>query len=144
MKVKLLNNQAKVPDRIRKWDAGLSLRSLERKILEPGERRRFKLGIAIEIERWYVAITQWRSGNAEKYWIETLGNVIDCNYRWEISVMLINSWDKFFKVEIWDNIAQLVIMPVWLGNLEITDILEKDTDRGEQWFGSSDLISLVK
>ncbi len=140
MKVKLISPQAEHPKRIRKWDAGLSLRSLENKILSPGERWRFKLGIALEIERWYVALTQGRSGNAEKYWIETLGNVIDCNYRWEISVMLKNNWDKFFKIHSGDNIAQLLIMPVWLGDLEKVDELSPSDERGENWFGSSDFI----
>lgn len=140
MKVKLIHPQAILPTRIRSGDAGLSLRSLEQKILEPGERYRFKLGIAIEIDRWYVALTQGRSGNAEKYGIETLGNVIDCNYRGEISVMLINNGDKFFKVNIGDNIAQLIITPVRLDELEEVDEIDTNTERGEQGFGSSDLI----
>lgn len=140
MKVKIVNPKAKKPVRIRKWDAGLSLICLEKKILEPGERYRFKLWIAIEIERWYVALTQGRSWHAEKYWIETLWNVIDCNYRWEISVMLINNWNKFFKVEEWDNIAQLVIMPVWLGELKETEEISENKERGNSGFGSSDLI----
>ena len=138
MKIKLLDNNAKIPVRHRKWDAGLSLISLEDKILEPGERYRFKLWIALELERGYVALTQWRSWNAYKYGIDTIWNVIDCNYRWEISVLLINNGDKFFKVKKWDNIAQLVIMPVWLWELEQTDKIDMDTERGEQWFGSSD------
>jgi len=140
MKIQLINPQAQIPQRIRKGDAGVSLRSLENKLLEPGERHRFKLGIAIEIERWYVALTQWRSGNAEKYGIETIGNVIDCNFRWEISVMIINNGDKFFKVEEGDNIAQMIVMPVWLWDLEEMNEIDMNTERGEKWFGSSDLL----
>jgi len=140
MKIKIINHKAQKPIRIRKWDAGLSLRSLEKKILWPGERHRFRLGIAIEIERWYVALTHGRSGHAEKYGIETIGNVIDCNYRGEISVMLINNGNKFFKIEEWDNIAQLVIMPVRLWDLEETAEIDKNTERGEDGFGSSDLM----
>jgi len=138
MKVKLLNSKAKLPERIRKWDAGLSLRSLEKKILEPWERRRFKLWIAIEIDRGFVALTQWRSWYANKYWVDTLWNVIDCNYRWEISVILINNGDKFLKIEEWDNIAQLVVIPVRLWEFTQTDNIQNNTERGNLWFWSSD------
>jgi len=140
MKIQLLHKDARIPQRIRKWDAGLSLISLEDKILEPWERYRFKLGIAIELERWYTAITQWRSGHAFHYGIDTIGNVIDCNYRWEISVLLINNGDKFFKIQKGDNIAQLVILPVRLWWLEQVDILDHDTERGDAWFWSSDYL----
>jgi len=138
MKVKVLNNLATVPDRIRKGDAGLSLRSLENKILAPGDRYRFRLGVALQIDDNWVALTQWRSGHAINYGIDTLGNVIDSNYRWEISVILVNNGDKFFKVEEWDNIAQLVILPVWMSALEVVDDIELDTERGAMGFGSSD------
>ena len=140
MKVKLLHHDAHLPQRIRKWDAGLSLISLENKILEPWERYRFKLGIAIELERWYTAITQWRSGHAFNYGIDTIGNVIDCNYRGEISVLLINNGDKFFRIKKWDNIAQLIVIPVWLWSLEETTELSEDTERGNAGFWSSDML----
>lgn len=137
MKVKILNPEAKIPQRIREWDAGLSLTSLEDVIIEPGHRHRFKLGIAIEIDQWYVALTQWRSGNAYNYGVETMGNVIDWNYRWEIHVMLVNNGNKFFKVNKWDNIAQLVVIPVWLWDLQQVNELNI-TERWDAGFGSSD------
>lgn len=67
------------------------------------------------------------------------------NYRGEISVILYNTSEFDFNVNVGDRIAQLVLCPIQLWNSDVVrekctlDIFlqEHDSDRGEKGFGSS-------
>ena len=62
--------------------------------------------------------------------------VIDSDYRGEIQVGLTNLSDTPYTVQPGDRIAQLVVMPVAVPELEIVTELE-DTERGTGGFGST-------
>ena len=58
------------------------------------------------------------------------------NYRGEIIVGLVNQFDEPYTVEPGERVAQMVIMPVCLPEIEECDTLD-DTQRGEGGFGST-------
>ena len=62
--------------------------------------------------------------------------VIDSDYRGEIMVGLTNLSDKFYTIHPGDRIAQLVVTPVVLPELERVEALD-ETGRGTGGFGST-------
>ena len=79
-----------------------------------------------------------RSGLAVKHGL-ALSNgvgVIDSDYTGEIRVGLVNLSDEAYTIQPGERIAQLVIMPVCLPHMELTDSL-KETERGGGGFGST-------
>jgi dUTP pyrophosphatase len=117
-------------------DAGLDLRSHEEMVLAPGVRHCFKTGIALEIPEGFVGLIWDRSGLSLKEGIKTLGGVVDCGYRGEIGVTLLNTSDKDVKIEKNDRVAQILIQKVEQVNLIEVDKLSS-SQRGEGGFGGS-------
>ena len=79
-----------------------------------------------------------RSGLSSKYGI-ALANcvgVVDSDYRGEIKVPLINNGNERFFVTNGMRIAQIVVTPVLLPEIKITDSLD-DTERSGGGFGST-------
>lgn len=91
--------------------AGADLKSKEDGILNPGERRLIKTGVFIELPLGYEAQVRPRSGLALKHGITMLNTpgTIDCDYRGEIGVIMINHGSEPFTYKKGDRIAQLVI-----------------------------------
>ncbi|HID79514.1 MAG TPA: dUTP diphosphatase [Aquifex aeolicus] len=138
LKVKKLREDARLPVRKRKGDAGLDLYSVENVILKPGEWKAVSTGIAIEIPQGYFGLVKDRSGLALKYALHCLAGVIDENYRGEVKVLLINLGNREVKLEKHSRIAQLLIVPYLETEVEESENLS-DTERGEKGFGSSGL-----
>ena len=138
LKVKLIHEEAKLPFRANKGDAGLDLFSIEEKIIKPGEAELIRTGIQIELPEGTEAQVRPRSGLALKHSITVLNSpgTIDEGYRGEIKVILINHGKADFKVEKHMRIAQMVIAPVLQVNLVQTEVLS-NTDRDHGGFGSS-------
>lgn len=67
--------------------------------------------------------------------------VIDSDYRGEVCVCLHNHSDKPYVVQPQDRIAQLLVMPVELPDIEEVDELE-ETGRGQGGFGSDRKVNL--
>ncbi len=138
LKVKKLREDALLPVRKRKGDAGLDLYSVEEVVLKPGEWKAVSTGIAVEIPQGYFGLVKDRSGLALKHALHCLAGVIDENYRGEVKVVLINLGDKEVKLEKHSRIAQLLIIPYLETEVEEVEELS-DTERGEKGFGSSGL-----
>lgn len=138
VRIKLINDEAKLPYRANKGDAGLDLFSIEEKIIKAGESELVRTGIQIELPRGTEAQIRPRSGLALKHSITVLNSpgTIDEGYRGEIKVILINHGKEDFKVEKQMRIAQMVITPVVQVKLEQTEILS-NTERDKGGFGSS-------
>jgi dUTP pyrophosphatase len=118
--------------------AGLDLRSAEALIIKSGTRALVSTGIAIALPENFEAQVRPRSGLAVKHGVTVLNSpgTIDCDYRGEIKVPLINHGTEDFKIEIGDRIAQMVIAPVVQVELhEVQNLTE--TPRGAGGFGSS-------
>jgi len=141
LKIKRLNDNAILPQRATVGSAGFDLySSLELPIeIAPGERVLIPTGIAIELpDNNYVVYIYARSGLSIKNGI-TLSNcvgVIDSDYRGEIKVGLINLSDKAYIINPADRIAQMVISPIIIPELIVSDNLN-NTDRSDGGFGST-------
>ncbi len=108
-------------------------------LLKKGEIAFVPTGVAISLpSNEYVAYIYARSGLACKKGI-TLANsvgVIDSDYRGEIKCALINLGKEDFVINFGDRIAQLVIAPVCIADINVVDNLDS-TIRGTGGFGST-------
>lgn len=118
--------------------AGLDLRAADAHSLKPGGRALVATGIAIALPQGFEAQVRPRSGLAVKHGVTVLNapGTIDCDYRGEIKVPLINHGTEDFTIARGDRIAQMVIAPVVVARLAEVDNLEA-TARGAGGFGSS-------
>ena len=118
--------------------AGLDLRSAETLTLKPNARALVATGITIALPDNYEAQVRPRSGLAVNHGVTVLNSpgTIDCDYRGEIKVPLINHGTEDFVVMRGDRIAQMVIAPVI--QVELLEVAVTDeTPRGADGFGSS-------
>ncbi|MBE6551053.1 MAG: dUTP diphosphatase [Ruminococcaceae bacterium] len=138
--IKKVNENAVIPKYMTEGSAAMDICAcLDGDIvIAPGKAVLVPSGLAVMIERGFAGMLYARSGLAAKNGI-TLANcvgVIDSDYRGEILVALINLSDKDFTVTHGMRIAQLVITPVCVPTIIVTDALE-NTARGEGGFGST-------
>jgi dUTP pyrophosphatase len=118
--------------------AGLDLASAadEPITIEAGGRAVVPTGLAFAIPAGYEGQVRPRSGLARKHGI-TLTNApgtIDSDYRGEVQVLLVNLGDAPHVIQPGDRVAQLVIAPCVLAELEEAASLD-DTLRGAGGFG---------
>ena len=138
LKVKRLREDAILPVRKRKGDAGLDLYSAEEVVLKPNEWVAVPTGIAVEIPEGHCGLIKDRSGLALKHALHCLAGVVDENYRGEVKVVLINLGREEVKLPKGTRIAQLLIVPYL--RVEVEEVAKlSDTERGEKGFGSSGL-----
>jgi len=140
VKVKLLDEDARLPFQAHPGDAGFDLFSIEDKVIPSGEAALIRTGIQIELPKNTEAQVRPRSGLALKHSVTVLNSpgTIDEGYRGEIKVILINHGKENFKVEKHMRIAQMVVAPV--ANVHLTKVEQlTDSDRSEGGFGSSGL-----
>lgn len=141
LKIKKLRDNAKVPFRATEGSAGMDLYACidEAVTIKPHEIKLIPTGIAIALESAdYVAYIYARSGLAIKHGIAPANcvGVIDSDYRGEVCVGLLNQTENEFTIEPDERIAQMVIAPVILPEIEVVDELD-DTARGAGGFGST-------
>jgi dUTP pyrophosphatase len=136
IRFKRLNKSAKVPSYAHEGDAGMDIYSCEEAIIAPKERKIIKTGISAAFPEGHVALIWDRSGNAAKRGIKTMAGVIDSGYRGEWGIVLLNTSDEEFKINIGDRIAQALVQPVIHANITEVEDLE-DSSRGEGGFGST-------
>lgn len=118
--------------------AGMDLRSAESLTIKPRARALVATGIAIALPHGFEAQVRPRSGLAVKHGVTVLNapGTIDCDYRGEVKVPLINHGEDNFVITRGDRIAQMVIAPAPQVTLEEVSVLD-ETLRGTGGFGSS-------
>lgn len=141
LKIKKLKKDARVPFRATPGSAGMDLYACidEAITIASHEIKLIPTGIAIALESAeYVAYLYARSGLAIKHGIAPANcvGVIDSDYRGEVCVGLVNQTNEPFTIEPEERIAQMVISPVVLPEIEVVDELD-DTERGVGGFGST-------
>ena len=93
-------------------------------------------GIAIQLPHNTYGRIAPRSRLAVKHQLATNAGVIDCDYRGEVKVVLVNQGNQPYRVKQEDRIAQLIIQKI--NNEELQEVAElDDTIRGDQGLGSS-------
>lgn len=141
LKIKKLRENAIVPKRATGGSAGMDLYAcIDEKItVMPHECVKFPTGIAVALpSAEYGAFIFARSGLSVNHGLAPANcvGVVDSDYRGEIIVGLVNQFDKPYTVEVGERIAQLVIMPVSIMEIDECDNLD-DTERGNGGFGST-------
>lgn len=110
----------------------------------PG-RNAVRTGLSIQLPEGYEATVRPRSGCSLKgipdeynmrHNADSLFGTIDTDYRGEIKMIVVNHEDEEFFLSDGQRIAQLVISPVFTGEVEMVDNLD-DTERGEGGFNST-------
>ena len=118
-------------------DAGLDLYTVEDFELEPNERFKVDLGIAVALPPGTVGLVFPRSGLSLEEGI-TLANsvgVIDAGFRGELKAAVHNI-GSYAYVPAGTRIVQMLVQPVIVPALEVVDDLD-GTARGDAGFGSS-------
>lgn len=138
VRVKKLNDRAKLPAYGSAFAAGADLYACEGAEIPAGETVFLHTGIAIQLPAGTVGLVYARSGLACKQDLAPANKVgvIDCDYRGEVMVALHNHGKTLRRVEAGDRIAQLVIAPYYTADFCESETLS-DTVRGEGGFGST-------
>ena len=130
---------ATLPTRANEGDAGLDLYACEAAHIGPGERWGVGTGVGVQIPEGHAGLVLPRSGLARDHGIGLVNSpgLIDSGYRGEVRVLLLNTDPaETFRVEAGDRIAQLVLVPIALGDpVEVESLTE--SLRGAGGFGSS-------
>lgn len=148
LKVKRLSDDAIMPIRAHKSDAGMDLTctTITQELNECGQLILvYHTGLAVEIPNGYVGLLFSRSSIAKKSLALTnCVGVIDSGYRGEIMGKFRSTTDVVPAIyKPGERFAQLIIIPI--PDIEIKEVAElEDSDRGEGGYGSSDNISAVQ
>jgi dUTP pyrophosphatase len=121
LKVKKLNEEAKLPTHGHPGDAGVDFYCVEDVLFPPHKQERVRMGVAIEIPEGYVGLIWDKSSISFNLGLKVMGGVIDSGYRGEIIMNLLNVSDKEVLMTKDHKIAQMVIQ-----KFEHCDILEVD------------------
>ncbi len=141
LKIKKVRENAQVPFRATDGAAGMDLYACidSPLTLSPGNLVTIPTGISIELpSKEYAAFIYARSGLGIKHGI-CLSNgvgVVDSDYRGEVCVGLCNISGDLYTIRPGERIAQMVIAPVTLPDIEEVDELGTP-ERGNGGFGST-------
>lgn len=139
MKVKVINkSKHELPAYATEGSAGMDLRAnIDAPIvLHPMERKLIPTGLYIALPMGYEAQVRPRSGIALKHGISVCNSpgTVDCDYRNEIGVILINLGQEDFVVNDGERIAQMIIAKYERAEWEPVDELD-ETERGMGGYG---------
>jgi dUTP pyrophosphatase len=107
-------------------------------VLQPGSIAAVPTGIALALPQGFEAQVRPRSGLALKHGVTVLNapGTVDCDYRGEVKVILINHGREPFAITRGAKIAQLVVAPCTRIAWHEAESLDA-TERGEKGFGST-------
>lgn len=140
MRIKLLNDRAKIPTRGSDQAAGYDLYAANEGPVEiaPGETVTIPLGFITEMPLNTYGAIYARSGLAANEGLRPANcvGIIDADYRGEWMVVLYNDSGAYRTITPGDRIAQVVFGSVLSQSFEPTEIIN-DTNRGNGGFGST-------
>lgn len=140
IKLKKLNDSAKIPERGSDYAAGYDLFANISENVEilPHETKLIGTGISCAVPEGYFGGIFARSGLSSKEGLRPANcvGVVDSDYRGEIKVALHNDSETSRTIVPDQKIAQFVVVPFL--TVEFQEVAELDsTDRGEGGFGST-------
>ena len=140
IKIKRLNERAKIPTFGTEFSAGADLYCAEEHEISvcSGQKCSIGTGISMEIPEGYVGLVFARSGLACKNGLRLCNSVgvIDADYRGEIKVVLHNDSEYVREIKPGERVAQMIVMPYpKVSFIEVEEL--SDTIRGESGFGGT-------
>lgn len=140
LEIQRLELNAQIPKQAKDGDAGFDLYAIESFWIKPGERALVRTGISMAIPKGFYGRISPRSGLALRSGIDVMAGVIDCGYRSEIKVLLINlsngNEEQSFFVEAGARIAQIIFESCATAQFKEVEELS-NSDRGVSGFGAS-------
>jgi len=143
LKITKIDPRVQLPGYESAGAAGMDLRAFlaGELCIPPLGRARVPTGLRIEIPEGFEGQVRPRSGLAIKFGVTLLNSpgTIDCDYRGDVDIILVNLGAENFIVKDGDRIAQLVIAPVLPAlNVAVVETTELSaTARGNGGFGST-------
>lgn len=135
IEIQRLTPDARLPTRAHPEDAGMDLYGIEEVVLEPGQGRLARTGVAFSIPQGCVGMIADRSSLGKKG-IKTAGGIVDAGYRGEVMVILWNLSKDTIRLAPGERIAQMLILPIATpAPKEVGQLSE--TQRGAGGFGST-------
>ena len=140
IKIKRLNERAKIPTFGTEFSAGADLYCAEEHEISvcSGQKCSIGTGISMEIPEGYVGLVFARSGLACKNGLRLCNSVgvIDADYRGEIKVVLHNDSEYVREIKPGERVAQMIVMPYpKVSFIEVEEL--SDTVRGASGFGGT-------
>lgn len=137
-KLKILNEECKIPEYKTIGSSGMDLSSVEQITLKPFERKLIPTGIAIQVQEGYECQLRPRSGTAIKHGLTLINCVgtVDSDYTGEIFIPMVNLSQEEYTIEKGERVAQMIIAPYSKTKIEIVEELDK-TERGNGGFNST-------
>lgn len=132
----VLDKNAFKPIRAHAGDAGLDLMTPRDVYIESKGSAIIDTGVHIELPPYTVGEIKSKSGLNFKHGLTVPTGTVDYGYTGSIQVKVYNHSNQPYTFKRGDKIAQLVICPILLPELEVVDTLDQ-TDRGDNGFGSS-------
>ncbi|HDG8404070.1 TPA: dUTP diphosphatase [Staphylococcus aureus] len=93
LQVKLLSENARMPERNHKTDAGYDIFSAETVVLEPQEKAVIKTDVAVSIPEGYVGLLTSRSGVSSKTYLVIETGKIDAGYHGNLGINIKNDME---------------------------------------------------
>ncbi|ANQ64142.1 dUTP diphosphatase [Staphylococcus equorum] len=100
LEVKLLSENAKIPERHHETDAGYDIYASETKILEPQDKAKIKTDVAVNIPKGYIGLLTSRSGVSSKTHLVVETGKIDAGFQGH---MKINVKNDIESLENWNS-----------------------------------------
>jgi dUTP pyrophosphatase len=138
IKIKILNEFAKIPSKSHEDDIGYDLYSDGDYIIEPQKVVLVNLGIAIQLPKNVGGFVLPRSGLASKKLVAPINapGLIDPGYTGELMIPLMNYSNEVYTVSQNERVAQLVTITT--GSISFEKVKELDiSDRSSGGFGST-------
>src|SRR3989344_9535791 len=107
IKVKKLNEDAKLPTHGHPGDAGMDFYTVEDVVFPSGQQEKVYTGIAIEIPEGHVGLIWDKSSISFNLGLTLMGGVIDSRFRGEIVASLLNTSGKEVMLEKGQKFAQM-------------------------------------
>lgn len=167
LQIKLLSDNATMPERHHDTDAGYDIYAAETVILEPQQKALVATDLAVNIPKGYVGLLTSRSGVSSKTHLVVETGKIDAGFQGHMRINVKNDFipikkrkkteayfnvegkgvldlksDKKYKLRTYqidkgDRLAQLVIVPIYTPELETVKEFSNESARGEKGWGSS-------
>ena len=138
IKIKILNEFGKIPNKTHEGDIGYDLYSDGEYIIAPNKVILVHLGISIQFPKNVGGFVLPRSGLASKHLIAPINSpgLIDPGYTGELMVPLMNYSEETYTVAKHERVAQLVAITT--GSISFKEVSDLDeSDRSEGGFGST-------
>ena len=156
LNVELIHEDAKVPTRANINDVGFDIYTPQEVMIKPMIEIGYgynndsvifnnynsiliSTGIKVEFPKGYCLKIVEKSGRSAKDQLIIGACIIDPDYRGEIKVNLFNLGNESIIIEKGEKIAQMIVIPVWTGKINVVKKVNEKTDRGEGGFGSTGL-----